>query len=55
MAHGLDQQKAAVQSGYWLLNRYNPSLASEGQNPFQIDSREPSIPLESFLYKERRY
>ena len=38
------QQKAAVLSGYWPLMRYNPELRLEGKNPFQLDSRAPSIP-----------
>ena len=33
MMHGLDQQKAAVQSGYWPLFRYNPDLVDAGQEP----------------------
>ncbi len=55
MAHGLDQQKAAVQSGYWPLFRYNPSLAEQGKNPLQLDSKAPSIPLEKYVYNETRY
>ena len=42
MAHGLEQQKAAVQSGYWPLMRYNPALRQEGKNPFQLDSKAPT-------------
>ncbi|HVA00533.1 MAG TPA: pyruvate:ferredoxin (flavodoxin) oxidoreductase, partial [Terriglobia bacterium] len=55
MVHGMDQQKAAVQSGYWPLFRYNPLLAKEGKNPLQLDSRAPSIPLEKYVYNETRY
>jgi pyruvate-ferredoxin/flavodoxin oxidoreductase len=55
MAHGLDQQKAAVNSGYWPLFRYNPALVAEGKNPFQLDSRAPSIPLKDYIYNETRY
>jgi pyruvate-ferredoxin/flavodoxin oxidoreductase len=55
MAHGLDQQKAAVYSAYWPLFRYNPALAAEGKNPFQLDSRPPSLPLEKYIYNETRY
>ena len=55
MAHGLDQQKAAVQSAYWPLFRYHPDLAAAGKNAFQLDSRPPSIPLESYIYNESRY
>jgi pyruvate-ferredoxin/flavodoxin oxidoreductase len=55
LAHGLDQQKAAVQSGYWPLFRYDPRLAAEGRNPFQLDSRPPSIKLKDYVYNETRY
>jgi pyruvate-ferredoxin/flavodoxin oxidoreductase len=55
MVHGLDQQKAAVQSGYWPLFRYDPRLAAQGRNPFQLDSRPPSIKLKDYAYNETRY
>ncbi len=55
MKHGLDQQKLAVQSGYWPLFRYDPALAREGKNPFQLDSKPPAIPLEKYTYNETRY
>jgi pyruvate-ferredoxin/flavodoxin oxidoreductase len=55
MVHGLEQQKAAVLSGYWPLMRYNPALRAQGKNPFQLDSRAPSIPLENYIYQEGRY
>jgi len=55
LIHGLEQQKLAVQSGYWPLIRYNPDLAKEGKNPFQLDSKAPSIPLEEYTYNENRY
>jgi pyruvate-ferredoxin/flavodoxin oxidoreductase len=55
MAYGMEQQKAAVQSGYWPLVRYDPALAAAGRNPLQLDSREPSIPLEKYVYNETRY
>jgi len=55
MVHGLDQQKAAVQSGYWPLFRYDPRLAAEHKNPFQLDSRPPSIKLKDYVYNETRY
>jgi pyruvate-ferredoxin/flavodoxin oxidoreductase len=55
MVHGLDQQKLAMQSGYWPLFRYDPRLASEGKNPFQLDSRPPSIKLKDYVYNETRY
>ncbi|MGA2073071.1 MAG: pyruvate:ferredoxin (flavodoxin) oxidoreductase [Terriglobia bacterium] len=55
LVYGLDQQKAAVQSGYWPLYRYNPDLAKLGKNPFQLDSKPPALPLEKYIYNETRY
>jgi pyruvate-ferredoxin/flavodoxin oxidoreductase len=55
LVHGLEQQKLAVQSGYWPLMRYNPSLRESGKNPFQLDSRAPSIRLKEYTYREARY
>jgi pyruvate-ferredoxin/flavodoxin oxidoreductase len=55
LVHGLEQQKLAVQSGYWPLMRYNPSLREEGKNPFQLDSKSPSIRLKEYSYREARY
>jgi pyruvate-ferredoxin/flavodoxin oxidoreductase len=55
LVHGLEQQKLAVQSGYWPLMRYNPALREEGKNPFQLDSRAPSIRLKDYTYREARY
>lgn len=55
LVHGLEQQKLAVQSGYWPLMRYNPALRNEGKNPFQLDSRAPSIRLKDYTYREARY
>jgi pyruvate-ferredoxin/flavodoxin oxidoreductase len=52
---GLDQQKKATQTGYWPLYRYNPALAKDGHNPFSLDSKEPSLPLEKYAYNETRY
>ena len=55
MAKGMNQQKLAVDSGYWPLYRYNPKLSDENKNPFQLDSHEPKIPLEEDIYTEGRY
>ncbi len=55
MVHGLDQQAAAVKSGHWPLYRFDPRLADEGKNPFQLDSGAPNLPLEEYIYKEGRY
>jgi pyruvate-ferredoxin/flavodoxin oxidoreductase len=55
MKRGLDQQKLAVQSGAWTLFRYNPMLVTEGKNPLQLDSKEPSIPVNEYAYNETRF
>ncbi len=55
MTFGIDQQKAAANSGYWPLFRYNPDLVAQGKNPFQLDSRAPSVPLKQYIYNETRY
>ena len=55
MRKGLEQQKLAVQSGYWPLYRYNPELAAEGGHPLVVDSKDPTVPLEQFAYNETRY
>jgi pyruvate-ferredoxin/flavodoxin oxidoreductase len=55
LVHGLEQQKLAVQSGYWPLMRYNPALREEGKNPFQLDSKAPAIRLKEYTYREARY
>jgi pyruvate-ferredoxin/flavodoxin oxidoreductase len=55
MAKGMTQQKLAVESGCWPLYRFNPKLESEGKNPFQLDSHDPKIPLQDYIYTEGRY
>ncbi len=55
MKFGLQQQQAAVNSGYWNLFRYDPRLADEEKNPFQLDSRQPKLPLEKYMYREGRF
>ncbi|HSE15403.1 MAG TPA: pyruvate:ferredoxin (flavodoxin) oxidoreductase [Pyrinomonadaceae bacterium] len=55
MAKGMHQQKLAVESGYWPLYRYNPALVEENKNPFQLDSSDPKISLQDYIYTEGRY
>jgi pyruvate-ferredoxin/flavodoxin oxidoreductase len=55
LVHGLEQQKLAVQSGFWPLYRYNPALVAEGKNPLIIDSKEPTISFADYAYNETRY
>ena len=61
IAHGIDMgtamqnQKAAVDSGQWLLYRFNPDNALAGKNPLTLDSRAPKIPVERYMYMENRF
>jgi pyruvate-ferredoxin/flavodoxin oxidoreductase len=55
MAKGLEQQALATQSGYWPLYRFDPRLKEQGKNPFQLDSKDPSVPLKEYAYNENRY
>jgi pyruvate-ferredoxin/flavodoxin oxidoreductase len=55
MAKGMTQQKMAVDSGYWPLYRYNPTLIEQGKNPFQLDSKAPTLALKDYIYTETRY
>ena len=55
MGRSQAEEKKAVESGYWPLYRFNPALGEEGQNPFILDSKEPTIPYIDFLKGERRY
>ncbi|MGD8522828.1 MAG: pyruvate:ferredoxin (flavodoxin) oxidoreductase [Desulfobacterales bacterium] len=50
-----EEEKLAVQSGYWPLYRYNPALKAEGKNPFILDSKKPDGTLQKFLEGEIRY
>ncbi|MFW5670016.1 MAG: pyruvate:ferredoxin (flavodoxin) oxidoreductase, partial [Acetivibrio ethanolgignens] len=49
------EEKRAVESGYWHLFRFDPRLAEEGKNPFQLDSKEPTADYQEFLQSEVRY
>ncbi|WP_427157417.1 pyruvate:ferredoxin (flavodoxin) oxidoreductase [Aliinostoc sp. HNIBRCY26] len=61
IAHGINlstamqNQKAVVDSGRWLLYRYHPDLTQQGKNPLQLDSRSPKISVENSMYLENRF
>ncbi len=56
MGKSQEEEKRAVESGYWTLFRYNPMLEEEGKNPFQLDSKEPDwSKFQEFLNGEVRY
>ena len=49
------EEKKAVESGYWHLYRYNPTLKEQGKNPFILDSKESTLDYNEFLKGENRY
>ncbi len=55
MTKGMQQQKAAVESGAKLLYRYNPDRVSAGENPLQLDMHSPKLPMEQYMYAENRF
>lgn len=55
MSQSINQEKAAVKAGYWHLYRFNPELAEKGENPFILDSKEPTESFQDFLRSEVRY
>jgi pyruvate-ferredoxin/flavodoxin oxidoreductase len=55
MGKSQEEEKLAVQCGYWPLYRYNPLLSQEGKNPFILDSKAPDGTLKDFLSGENRY
>jgi len=50
-----EEERLAVEAGYWYLYRYDPRLKKEGKNPFQLDSKEPTLPVQDFIMGEVRY
>ncbi len=55
MGSSQHEEEKAVRSGYFTLFRYNPALREKGENPFHLDSGEPSVPYREFLEGEVRY
>ena len=61
IAHGINMttamqnQKAAVNTGQWLLYRYNPERLRLGENPLQLDSAAPRVKLTDYFKLEQRF
>lgn len=61
IAHGINMttamqnHKALVGSGAWLLYRFNPERMKQGENPLQLDSPAPKMPIEKYMYMENRF
>jgi pyruvate-ferredoxin/flavodoxin oxidoreductase len=52
---GLEQQKLAVDSGYWPLFRYDPRLVQKGEVGLKLDSAAPKVDLVKFMANETRF
>ena len=55
MSKSQSEEKLAVESGFWHLFRYNPTLKAQGKNPFILDSKQPTADLKEFLLGENRF
>ena len=61
IAHGINMttamsdQKLAVDAGQWLLYRYNPERAAQGENPLTLDSRTPTKKVQEVLQQQTRF
>ncbi|MGF0039843.1 pyruvate:ferredoxin (flavodoxin) oxidoreductase [Peptoniphilaceae bacterium SGI.131] len=55
MGKSVEREKLAVESGYWHLYRFDPRRSEAGQNPFVLDSKEPTKSFQEFLQGEVRY
>jgi len=61
IAHGINMetatrnQKAAVDSGQWLLYRYDPRRRNQGLNPLQLDSQPGKLKVQDYLMMENRF
>jgi pyruvate-ferredoxin/flavodoxin oxidoreductase len=61
IAHGINMttamqnQKAAVNAGQWLLYRYNPERLRLGENPLQLDSATPRTKVADYFKLEQRF
>jgi pyruvate-ferredoxin/flavodoxin oxidoreductase len=55
MRDGLAQQKLAVDCGHWPLFRYDPRRTEKHLPPLRLDSKEPRIPVATYLESENRF
>jgi pyruvate-ferredoxin/flavodoxin oxidoreductase len=55
MTTAMQNQKAAVLSGQWLLYRYHPEQAANGETPLHVDSAAPKLAVEEYFNLENRF
>jgi len=51
----MQDQKAAVNTGQWLLYRYNPERVRLGENPLQLDAAAPRVKIGDYFKLEQRF
>lgn len=55
MNTGMQEHKAAVDSGAWPLYRYHPARTGKGESPLQLDSKGPKMPLKNYYDRQNRF
>ena len=55
MSKCMEEERNAVESGYWQLYRFNPALKAQNKNPFTLDSKAPTRDFKEFLLGENRF
>jgi pyruvate-ferredoxin/flavodoxin oxidoreductase len=55
MAHGLDQQKLAVDAAVWPLFRFDPRRVAQGLPPLVLDSGPPKVSAREYMNNETRF
>jgi pyruvate-ferredoxin/flavodoxin oxidoreductase len=55
MNTGMQEHKAAVDSGAWPLYRYHPARTEKGESPLQLDSKGPKMPLKNYYDRQNRF
>ena len=55
LQYGVEQQKLAVETGYWPLYRFDPRRAAQGESPFQLDSAPPKGDVGAYMRNETRF
>ncbi|MEA2081927.1 MAG: pyruvate:ferredoxin (flavodoxin) oxidoreductase, partial [Elusimicrobiota bacterium] len=55
MSRSVEEEKLAVECGYWPLYRFNPLWENEGKNPFKLEGKEPNGKFQDFIRGEVRF
>ena len=55
MSLSVEEERRAVECGYWQLYRFNPALKAEGKSPLILDSKAPNGDYREFLMGENRF